>query len=270
MYCMEINQFGLGAYLGRVGYRGPLVPTLETLTALHEAHQAAIPFENLDILLGRSILLDLPALVAKLIEGGRGGYCFEHNTLFRAALEAAGFRVTSLAARVRLGAHPGEIRPRSHMLLLVELPQGPFVADVGFGGEGPVRPLPLVEGQETWSGCGGYRLRRENGAWVLAGNPDGRWADLYAFNLEPQHPVDFVVANWFTSTHPSSRFVQTLTAQRSWPDSRAVLRDRELLIRDNAATRSETIRDPEHLLDVLAETFGLKFPRGTRFSRPVF
>jgi N-hydroxyarylamine O-acetyltransferase len=225
----------------------------------------AIPFENLDILLGRQISLDLAALQLKLVGGRRGGYCFEQNTLFRAALEALGFAVTSLAARVRGG---GVLRPRTHMLLRVDLDEGPWLADVGFGGDGPVHPVPLVADAD--GDAPGFRLRHEDGLWVLTGDSTGERMDLYAFTLEPHFHVDFEMANHFTSTWPHSPFVQSLTAQRSWPRRRAILRNRDLTIREGASVLSETIRDAEHLLDVLDREFSLSFPRGTRFPRPEF
>jgi N-hydroxyarylamine O-acetyltransferase len=258
----------LDAYLGRTGAVRPLAPCREALFALHRAHVAAIPFENLDVLLGRPILLDVPSLEAKLVHGRRGGYCFEQNTLFRAALEALGFPVTALAARVRAGTT--EVRPRTHMLLRVDLPEGPFLADVGFGGDGLVEPLPLAESAQTWVGPCGHRLRREGEAWVLEGSAGDAWGDLYAFTLEPHHPVDFVMANHFTSTFSRSPFVLNLTAQRSWPERRAILRNRNLVVRESGAGASTTVRDPEHLLEVLAEVFSLVFPAGTRFPRPEF
>lgn len=258
----------LDAYLERIAYDGPREPSTQTLAALHEAHVAAVPFENLDILLGRPVLLELDALQAKIVNRRRGGYCFELNTLFRAALERLGFRVTSLAARVRAGS--AVVRPRTHMLLRVDLGEGPYLADVGFGGDGLVRPLPLSAGGEAWTAGFGYRLHHEAEQWVLAGNIDGEWTDLYAFTLEPQHPVDFEMANHFTSTWPSSRFVQSLTAQRSWPGRRLILRNRDLMLREGGSLRSETVRDPEHLLQVLDQEFGLWFPPGTRFARPEF
>src|SRR4051812_46933180 len=100
----------LEAYAARLDYHGDFSASVETLRALHFAHATHIPFENLDILLGRPIRLDLDSLIAKLIDGRRGGYCFEHNALFAAVLEAAGFRVRRLAARVRAGA--SGVRPR--------------------------------------------------------------------------------------------------------------------------------------------------------------
>jgi N-hydroxyarylamine O-acetyltransferase len=258
----------LDAYLTRIGERAPLAAGLEGLVSLHRAHCAAIPFENLDILLGRTITLDLPALEAKLVHARRGGYCFEQNTLFRVALEALGFGVTALAARVRAGAT--EVRPRTHMLLRVELPDGSFLADVGFGGDGPVHPLPLAVGTEVWVGSTGHLLRREGDLWVLQGNTAGDWADLYAFTLEPHYPVDFTMANHFTSTWPRSPFVLNLTAQRSWPERRAILRNRDLVVREHGTSRATTVRDPEHLLEVLASVFGLAFAPGTRFRQPEF
>ena len=253
----------LDAYLARIGYHGPRHASREVLVALHEAHQASIPFENLDILLGREISLELDALQRKLVSGRRGGYCFEQNTLFRAVLEALGFRVTSLAARVRGG---GLLRPRTHMLLRVDLEDGSWLADVGFGGDGPVHPLPLAATDEG----PGHRLRREDDLWVLTGDATGERTDLYAFTLEPHFHVDFEMANHFTSTWPRSPFVQSLTAQRSWPNRRAILRNRDLVVREGSTVRNGTIRDPAHLLEVLDREFGLSFPPGTRFSRPDF
>jgi N-hydroxyarylamine O-acetyltransferase len=258
----------LDAYLERIGYRGPVEPTRGVLDELHLGHVTRIPFENLDILLGRPIALDLPALEAKLVRDRRGGYCFEQNTLFKSALEALGFRITALAARVRAGTT--QIRPRTHMLLRVDLPEGAFVADVGFGGDGLLHPIRLAEGSETWVGRAGHRLRREGDLWVLEGNAGGDWADLYAFTLEPHHPVDFEMGNHFTSTYPRSAFLLNLVVQRSWPEGRAILRNRELVVREDGASRATFIRDPEHLLEVLDSVFGLAFPPGTRFRQPEF
>jgi len=258
----------LAAYLDRIRYGGPREPGRAALTALHEAHVGAIPFENLDILLGRPIRLEPEVLLAKLVVARRGGYCFEQNSLFLGALTALGFAARPLAARVRAGT--SELRPRTHMLLRVELVEGPFLADVGFGGEGPVHPIPFTAGHEAWTLDTGYRLRREDELWVLQGNLTGEWADLYAFGLEAQHAVDFEMANHFTSTWPASSFRHALTAQRSWPGGRAILRNRDLTLREGQRSRQEQVRDPEHLLELLASHFGLAFPSGTRFSRPEF
>ena len=251
----------LEAYLRRTGAARPDAPGLSALTVLHEAHVAAIPFENLDVLLGREIRLDLDSLQAKLVGARRGGYCFEQNTLFAAVLEALGFAVTPLGARV--GSRPGDVRRRTHMTLRVDLPEGTFLADVGFGGDGPVHPVPLDAAVAV---DGEHRVVAEGDGFAL----HGREGSLYTFTLERQHPVDYEVANYFTSTHPSSHFRSTLTAQRTWPGGRAILRDRELVERRGDGCETTAIRDPEHLLRVLEHTFGLVFPAGTRFPVPAF
>ena len=267
---MSDTTLDLDAYFARIGYSGPREAGPAVLSALTEAHASAIPFENLDILLGRPIRLDLASLQGKLVSDLRGGYCFEQNTLFQAALLALGFPVTPLAARVRSGAPPGSVRPRTHMLLAVDLAEGRFLADVGFGGGGPIRPLRLVAGPETAVGMSRFRLRREGPSWVLEGDQGDGWQDLYAFTEEPQEPADFEVANWFTSTWPKSPFVTSLVAHRQGLDDRATLRDRELTLRDPGGLRTESVRDPEHLLEVLRVRFGLTFPAGTRFAAPAF
>jgi N-hydroxyarylamine O-acetyltransferase len=268
----------LAAYLDRVDLSGApgepegLAPNLESLSRLQEAHCAAIPFENLDVLLGRPILLDLASLQAKLVGARRGGYCFEHNTLFAAILEAVGFRVTRLAARVRIG-DPAP-RPRTHMLLRVDLTEGAFLVDVGFGGEGPLVPVPFAPGAETEAAGVRHRLIPEGpssaGVRVLQADVGGGFTDLYAFTEEPQLAVDYEMANHFTSTYPRSPFVLNLTAQRARRDRRAILRNRDLAVREAGRISNSVVRDPDHLLLVLESEFGLAFPPGTRFPKPDF
>ncbi len=267
---MTDETIDLDAYFARIGYLGPREAGPAVLSALTEAHASTIPFENLDILLEKPILLDLASLQAKLVSGRRGGYCFEQNTLFGAVLTALGFAVTPLAARVRSGAPPGVVRPRTHMLLVIDLAEGRFLADVGFGGGGPIRPLPLAAGHEVRVGMSRFRQRLEGTSWVLESDEGDGWQDLYAFTEEPQQPVDFEVANWFTSTWPKSPFTTSLVVQRQGLATRMTLRDRELTLGDAGGVRTETIRDPEHLLEVLRDRFGLSFPSGTRFSAPLF
>ena len=255
----------LDAYLERIGYRGDLSPTLETLSALHLAHAVAIPFENLDVLLGRPIALDLASLQRKLIAGRRGGYCFEQNALFAAVLERLGFRVAPLAARVRFGAEPGSPRPRSHMLLKIDLDGGAWIADVGFGSPSLLRPVPMTPGVPSDQfGCI-YRTARDGEFWVLQSYVDGAWADLYAFTLEPQYPVDFEVANYYISTNPRSIFVQAPFVSRRTPEIRRLLRGRELNVTRDGESTVEAVGGNEQMLAMLAEHFELRFPAGTRF-----
>jgi N-hydroxyarylamine O-acetyltransferase len=259
-----VEGIDLAGYLRRVEYEGALDPTEEVLRALHLAHATHIPFENLDILLGRPIRLDLASLQAKLVHGGRGGYCFEQNSLLAAVLEEIGFTVTRLAARVRYGATT--VLPRTHMLLLVRCDGRTWLADVGFGAEGLLHPVPFRDGavseQFTWR----YRVvQEEGGAWVLQSLHGEAWTDLYAFTLEPQHAVDYEMANHFTSTHPESRFRKTVTAQLAAPGVRRVLRGGELVV-DDGTEVTRRIVGPDELLTVLAESFGLRLPAGTRID----
>ena len=253
----------LSEYLARIGYSGPLDPTIETLQGLHFAHATRIPFENLDILLGRGIALDLKSLQAKLVTGHRGGYCFEQNTLFAAVLESLGFAVTRLAARVRFGSNA--IRPRSHMLLSVAVDSEPWLADVGFGGEGLLYPIRLNEKDGVRQGQWRFRVYAEGEVHALQSLHADGWFDLYAFTLEPQFPVDFVVSNHFTSTYPHSPFVRSLIAQRNSLEARWTLRDRELTEERPDRKTTITLPDDEALLATLADVFTLHFPAGTRF-----
>ena len=264
---MTGEALDLDAYLRRVDHRGGREPTLATLQALHLAHATHIPFENLDILLGRPIRIDLGSLQAKLVAGGRGGYCFEQNTLFAAVLGALGFEVTLLAARVRFGAT--RVLPRTHMVLKVRSEDGDWLADVGFGAAGLLFPLRFGERNAGRQFAWTYRLDEDAGQWVLRSLRDGAWADLYAFTLEPQLAVDFEVANHYVSTHPQSRFVQTLTAQRVLPEERRTLVNQELSIeRATGIEHRGLSRGDAELLALLAEAFDLHFPAGTRFRIP--
>ena len=258
------SSLDLGAYTGRIGYTGGLSPTLATLEGLHAAHATSIPFENLDILLGRPISLDLDRLQAKLIDERRGGYCFEHNALLAAVLEALGFNVTRLAARVRFGS--AAIRPRLHMLLAVEVDGAPWLADAGFGSGGPLHPIRLDQAeavrQSEWSS---FRIRDDGGLHVLQTLDGESWFDLYAFTREPQEPVDYVVSNYYTSTHPDSPFVTNLVVERKSLDTCWMLRNLELTVEKDGETTVETLRDDDAILVALADVFDLHFPARTRF-----
>jgi N-hydroxyarylamine O-acetyltransferase len=257
------QRVNLDAYFNRIGWIGEPRPTARVLEELHLAHATHIPFENLDILLGRPINLDLESLQSKLVRGKRGGYCFEQNTLFAGVLEQLGFSVARLAARVRFNAT--RILPRTHMLLKVEVEGGSRLADVGFGGEGLLLPFPLAAGQISRQFSWTYRLTREEDEWVLQTSRGDGWLDLYAFTEEPQFGVDFEMANYFVSTHPKSIFVQVLLAQLPTPEARYVLRNREFSIMKVSGSETRTLQDEEELLRVLGDHFHLEFPAGTQF-----
>jgi N-hydroxyarylamine O-acetyltransferase len=258
-----VDAIDIEAYRARIGHTGPLAPTSETLRALHYAHATSIPFENLDVYFKRPLLLDLESLQAKLVARRRGGYCFEHNTLFASVLESIGFAVTRLAARVRMGATA--IRSRSHMILSVDLAGEPYLTDVGFGGAGLLYPIRLDQEQPV-DQCGWiYRVKDEGATRVLQLKRDAGWLDLYGFTLEPQFPIDYVVANHYTSTHPDSPFVRTLVAQRCGPLARWTLRDRELSEERPGRVESKVLPDDAAVVAALTEIFGIEVAPGTRF-----
>ncbi|GGF06983.1 hypothetical protein GCM10011611_10600 [Aliidongia dinghuensis] len=188
--------------------------------------------------------------------------------MFKAALEQVGFHCRLLAARVLVGA-PTTPRARTHALLEVDTPQGQYLADVGFGGAGPLHPLPLLPGLVSHQPGSAHRLRHEGGLWVLEGDVGAGWSDLYAFTLEAQLPIDIEMANHFVSTHPSSVFRQIVTAQRVRRTRRAVLRGSTLEVRVNCHSETREINAEEELLPLLAQEFGLVFPPGTRFTAQV-
>jgi N-hydroxyarylamine O-acetyltransferase len=261
----------LDAYLERIGYTGDRHPAAAVLEALHLAHATHIPFENLDVLRGLPIRLDLESLQGKLVDARRGGYCYEHNLLFGAVLEELGFAVTRLAARVRHRAPI--VTARTHMLLLVDVEQGQWLADVGFGAEGLLLPVPFGAEQESRQFAWTYRVKapgpkgpglRHEAQWVLQSKRDDVWTDLYVFTLEPQLPIDYEVANHYTSTHPESRFVKGLTIQLPTPDARTALRNRELIVDTGAAVTTRTIADDEEMRRVIEQIFGLPAPADLR------
>ena len=257
----------LTAYLRRLGLDARPPATSAGLADLHRAHAGTIPFENLDILLGRPIRLDVGSLVAKLVDARRGGYCFEQNTLFSAALEDLGFAVTPLAARVRLGDRRDSAR--THMCLAVRADGRDWLSDVGFGGGGLWEPLPLEPGGEVRQGGWRFRLVDDGRERVLqSAGPQG-WRDLYAFTLEPQLPIDYVVANHYTSTHSDSTFTKIPVVQRTRADGAEAIRGHVLqTMRPGEAIVESPAPKGGALLALLRERFGLDFPDGTRFVPP--
>lgn len=250
----------LSAYFKRIGYDGPRAPTIEVLRALHARHPAAIAFENLDPLLGRPVVLDPASLETKLVHGGRGGYCFEQNGLFLLVLTALGFSVTPLAARVRWML-PEEVpqTPLSHMLLKASLEDGDYLCDVGFGGQSPTAPLRLQPDLEQQTPHGTYRLRNHGAGLELQMRLADGWHSLYRFNDEAQTARDYEVFNWYTSTHPASRFVNNLVAARVIGERRLALFNRELVLQHGDGRREHRLlANSSDVHAILSGEFGIQ------------
>jgi N-hydroxyarylamine O-acetyltransferase len=247
----------LDDYLRTIGAPGPFDATVETLRRVHVAHRETFLFENVTIQKGGGISLVLGDLERKFLDEGKGGYCFEHNTLFAAALHDLGFTFATLLARVRNG--PPDRWVRTHMVLRVRIDGAPWLADVGYGGFGLIEPVPLVDGATADQGGAEYALRREDGAWVLSMRDASSATDLYEFTEDPQTPADIEVANHYTATHPDSRFRRILTIQRGTRDERLLLRgDRLIRFRDGRST--EELVDREQLRNVARDLFGVELP----------
>jgi N-hydroxyarylamine O-acetyltransferase len=246
-------------YWKRIGLSGS-----EDLDTVQARHLQNIPFENLSVLAGQGVRLDPESIWQKLVLDGRGGYCFEQNSLFEQVLLEQGYSLVALAARVRRGVK--ELRPHTHKLLRVEWRGQEFLVDVGFGGEGPACPIPWQEGAwETQTGVI-HRLVRENELWVLQVQTDDRlgWLDLYATDNRPYYPIDYEMMNHFTSTHPSSLFVNSMLVGRHLEDGYQVLFDGQLKTRSGGVTTISQLSSRDQILTTLESHFGLQAPAGLR------
>ena len=257
--------FDLVAYLARIHFvRGPgsFDPgdhRIDAIAALMAAHMAAIPFENLDVLLGRGVRVDLESVFGKLVTARRGGYCFEHGTLFQAALRALGVEATAHAARVLLVAPKSEA-PRTHMFLTIVDGGTTWVLDPGFGGPGPIVPVPLVEGHEARHDHDVHRLVRRDGEWVLEGLIKGVMTPLWTSSLEPQFPVDFALANHYVSTFPESPFATRLMIRALTPHGRVSAMNREVTVKHGTVSETHQLADRAALRRLVADHFGFDLP----------
>lgn len=251
------KQLDLDAYRDRIDFGEPLRPDLDTLRGICRAQVTHVPFENLEIVLGRDVPLDLESLQRKMIHNRRGGYCYEANSLLAAVLETAGFDFTASLARVRMGS--GVLRPTSHANLIVRLDDGEeWLADAGFGGHGLLEPIRISDGSQAVQGGWTFRLdHADERDWILSRADGADWIDLYSFTLEPRYPVDFATANYFTSTNPRSPFTGRLLAQTTGAEVRRELVDTQLTVFAAGAEPQATQLEPADLPAVLAEQFGI-------------
>ena len=195
----------LDAYCARINYTGSREVSAATLKHLHYSHAHSVPFENLDIHLGRPLSLDPGDLFAKIVTRKRGGYCYEVNSFFAMVLRAIGFQVQCLLARVLYGF--SNFRPRSHQLLLIGVENQSWIADVGSGSCCLREPMRLAPDEVCEQGPDSFRLKTETGhTYILQALLVGRWQDLYEFTLEPFDLIDYEPSNYWNSTSPHVRF----------------------------------------------------------------
>ena len=262
------DALDLDAYLARIAFDRGSRPTgrppdLSTLQQLALLHPCAIAFENLNPLLRRPVLLDIGSIQQKLVREGRGGWCFEHNLLLGTALQALGYDVTGLSARVVWNVPPGVVRGRSHMVLHVTLDGQSFIVDSGFGGPTPTAPLLLEAGVEQASPHEPVRLTTMGGAFLLEARLEGLWKALYAFDLQPQALADYEMPNWYLCTHPESHFLGRLMAARVQRDRRYALRNAELAVHfPNGVTERRTLASGAEVRQALEDLFNIRVPAG--------
>lgn len=246
----------LAAYCARIGYGGPLTPTLDTLRALQELHPAAIPFEAIDVLLHRGVDIAPEAVDAKLMGRWRGGYCYEHNGLFKRVLQAIGFPVEGLIARVNWNAPAGApLRPPSHMALRVIAGDVPWLVDVGFGRCVPTAPLRLDSEEPQPTTHETFRLVGDAGELQLQAWIADSWAPVYRLLPEPRLDIDYELANWYTATHPQSHFRHHLIVTRTTPEARHVLLGGRLTVRASDGTSERRFLGPDEIERELTERF---------------
>ena len=258
--------FDLDAYLARIGYNSPLAPDRATLAGMLAAHMNAIHFENIDVLLGRPIALDLDSLQDKMVRRRRGGYCFEQATLFDAALRAIGFKTTLRTARVILVLPPDKA-PRGHMIVVVDLPEGSFVVDPGLGGLGCRAPVPL-DGTPVVDGGESNRIVSDGRTRTLKVESGERKVDAWISGLDDDNWVDFELANHWFSTHPASPMRQRLMLRAMTPHGRVTVMNRDVTIRANGKADVRRLEDRAELRRWLQDVFGFDLPEAESLRAP--
>jgi N-hydroxyarylamine O-acetyltransferase len=257
---MAVEQFDIGAWFSRIGYNGSREPTLGNLRRLVTAHATSIAYESIDVLLNRPPSLDPKSLQSKMIFGGRGGYCFEQNMLFRAGLRSLGYKVTSLQARVVRGVEIDAPRPMLHMVLRVDLPEGAFLADVGFGNVAPTTALKLLVDEEQETPHEIMRFVAMGDELLLQSRLGDHWEHIYRVVLLPRIDAEYAICNWFTATHPRSPHLNNLIAALPGPDrTRLTLYNSRLSVRyPSGEVDRRTISGSQAVRDVLTNDFGIR------------
>jgi N-hydroxyarylamine O-acetyltransferase len=257
------------AYLDRIGYSGPLAPTAETLGVLHRRHLLSVPFENLDIGLGREIVLDPERFVEKIVRRRRGGFCYELNGAFATLLTALGFRVTLLSARV--ANEEGVVSQEfDHLTLRIDLDQA-WLADVGFG-DNFLEPLRLASGIEQQDAAGSFRLLQAaaddgptqarvahaGNRWRLERRDhDGSWRLQYDFSLEPRRLAEFAGMCHYHQTSPDSHFTRNRICSLATPDGRLTLSGMRLIVTSNGRREEQTLAAEADWHSALRDRFGI-------------
>jgi len=257
---MDTKAFELDDYLKRVNYFGVVQPTEDVFVKLHRAQYSKIPFENFDILLGRSISLEPATLFHKLVNKVRGGYCFELNGLFLMVLKAFGFNARALLARVHKSGTPSG---REHQIALVSIQGRQWITDVGFGYPNLRAPIPLELDHPTTQDELTFRLSDAGHfGTMLQILEDDQWQDLFSFDLGHVCPADIACGNHFASTHPSSFFTFTRVAALPTDSGASTLFNNTLKRLSAGKVRVHNLPEGQLYIDALKDHFGVELDVG--------
>jgi len=259
------QMINLKKYFQRIGYKETPDISVKTLGDIHVAHAFSIPFENLSIHdlsnnPDQLIKLDKQSLIDKIITKIRGGYCHETNELLAIVLLQLGFKVNRLAARVLKDNIYG------HKLLLVTIDKEKYIADVGFGGNGLIAPIPLKTNVIFKQFSEQFKLTKQKTSYVLHTKIKDQWSALYSFNLSSFRAHDYEIFNYYMSHSQNSIFVTNRICAVPTPTGRIILNNLELKIRHNGQNESKIIPENEYL-ETLKKYFGIKLPQNTKFKK---
>lgn len=252
----------LEQYFERIGYRPSGAPSVQQLHELTRAHVQSIPFENLDVLADKAISLAPAAVFNKLVTRRRGGYCFEQNGLFIRVLNALGYQAFTMGARVRLRCKErSEIPPRTHLFARVELDGQQWLTDVGFGGLSLTAALLWQDGLEQQTPHDLRRLVQEDGRWFHQVWQEGSWLDAYEFDGQPMFANDQKMANWYSSTHPDSTFIEQRVMAIAAPEGgRLAVLDNELRVRNAKGDLETSVFSEEDFAELARSKFSMDWP----------
>jgi len=261
------QKVNLNAYFERIGFAGSIAPTLATLELLHALHPDSIPFENIDPVMGRPVLLDQASLEQKLLHKGRGGYCFEHNTLLMNVLRDLDYTVRSYAARMLWGHPEGGARIISHMVLVVDISGTSYLCDVGSSIFILTAPLKLRDGVEQQVGSETFRLTKSGERWLLEVKLDEAWRGIYQFDLVEQSADEIAAINSVVETEYFNRAL--LFAARVEGGVRYSLSGNRLSIhRPDQPRERRYAGDVAALKTMLSEVFRITLPAAVDLLDP--
>ncbi|MCL9770373.1 arylamine N-acetyltransferase [Flavobacterium sp. HXWNR69] len=251
----------LKSYFERIGFCDVPQVNLETLQQLTFLHVTTIPFENLNPIFKKSVPIDITSVSDKIIASGRGGYCFEQNTLFYKVLKQIGFEVIPLSARVVWNKSDDAFPAKTHLFLKVVLNNEVYLIDVGFGAQSLTHPIPFVLHEVHQTSHETIRIIKKDLHFVMQTLLQNEWKSMYKFTIEKQYFVDFEVANWYTSTHPNHIFTNILTVARADQNCRYSLVDNKFstYFLDGKVV-SEQVTSVAELKNILIHVFKIQLP----------